>query len=123
MPTRSKPKVPDHLEGARSARCRGGFTATIDGLQYIAGHGRHYELDHPLVAHSPERFEPSGEHPLETRPIRDRRPKPRKQRADLETVLVVRCAEGTCDYAAELDPNDVAALRHAQRQHVHETTT
>lgn len=121
MATKTKP--PEHLAGARSAKCLGGLAYRDGHLQYVVPAGVYVETTHPAVIAYPDKFAPSGEAPRATRPTRDSTPKPRKIKAPLEHVLVLRCKDGTCDFAVEADPDDTAAIRAAQRQHVHTTTT
>ena len=119
MPAKTKPRPPDHLADARSARCVGGLSYRDGHHQYVLRAGSCYAPDHPAVIAYPDKFQPSGEAPHPTTPARDHTPRPRKVRAEVEAVVVVRCVEKGCDWATEVDADDAAAVKRARSEHRH----
>lgn len=100
-----------HLEGARSARATTGLVMRVGDYSYLVSTGTPYAPDHPVVQARPELFKASGEHPVETRPQKDHTPKPRKRRAQVETVVLERCQEKGCGWERETALTDYSPDR------------
>ena len=107
--TKTKPSV-DHLDGARSALSKGGFTTTVAKRSYVVRKGRRLPVDHPLVLAHPDRFQPSGEAPDGPLAGRDLDPPPRPQSQRTRLVYLARCdATQPCGWQIEADTEHAAA--------------
>ena len=105
----TKTKVPAHLDGARSALSKGGFSTSVAKRGYVVRKGFRLPVDHPVVSAHPDRFQPSGEAPDGPLAGRDLDPPPRPQSQRTRIVYRAVCAgDPACDWTAERDTEAAA---------------